>query len=365
MTNAVNIAQIGSNNTTFRNKIINGACVIDQRNAGATVNTNNTFPVDRFQQQFSGAGVLTSKQSTDAPEGFTNSLEVKVTTIDASIGSTDFFQIFQAIEGFNAADIGLGQSWCKPMALSFWVKASQTGTYPVQLANTGGTRCYPTTITVNSANTWEYKTISVPATTSGTFLTDNNIGLGLRIGFVYGSNYNGATANSWGTFSTFANSFATTSNNMMSTLNATFYITGVQLEAGSAASPFEYRSYGTELALCQRYAASTFPIGTAWGQNKGASGCLIVSSPGAGVGFGVQVPFRFPVTMRTTPTTITTYNPSAANANARYLAGSSDLTTTGLPFSQNSMNSVCFTPDTAGTSVGAAIGLHISVEAEL
>ena len=290
MTNAVNIAQIGSNNTTFRNKIINGACVIDQRNAGATVNTNNTFPVDRFQQQFSGAGVLTSKQSTDAPEGFTNSLEVKVTTIDASIGSTDFFQIFQAIEGFNAADIGLGQSWCKPMALSFWVKASQTGTYPVQLANTGGTRCYPTTITVNSANTWEYKTISVPATTSGTFLTDNNIGLGLRIGFVYGSNYNGATANSWGTFSAFANSFATTSNNMMSTLNATFYITGVQLEAGSAASPFEYRSYGTELALCQRYCqvitGVNYPLCTGLSYTT-------VSSNGV---------IALPVTMRTAPT---------------------------------------------------------------
>ena len=242
-----------SNAVNFRNRIINGDMQIDQRNNGGTVTASGTFPVDRFKQEFTGDGVLTSKRSTDAPAGFKNSIELKVTTIDASIGSTDFYQILQYIEGFNIADIGLGQSWCKPMSLSFYVKASQTGTYSVHLANSNGSRCYPTTITVNSANTWEYKTISIPATTSGTFTTDNSVGLTIRIGFAYGSNFDGATPNTWGTFTSFGDSFVAPTTNMMATLDATFYFTGVQLEAGEQASGFEFLPIDVNLGRCLRY----------------------------------------------------------------------------------------------------------------
>ena len=247
----------------FRNRIINGAMMIDQRNTGASVATTGAFPVDRFVQEFTGGGVLTSQQSADAPSGFTNSLKTTVTTVDSSIASGDYYQVTHNIEGYNIADFNLGSANASSFTVSFWVKASQTGTYSAQLANSDGSRCYPSTITVNTANTWEYKTIVVPATTSGTWLTTNGKGLSLRIGFVYGSSFNGATVNTWGTFSAFANSFATTTNNMMGTNGATFYITGVQLERGSVATSFDYRPYGTELALCQRYyEKATFDVRT-------------------------------------------------------------------------------------------------------
>jgi hypothetical protein len=149
------------------------------------------------------------------------------------------------------------------------------------------------------------------------------------------------------------------------TAGATFYVTGVQLEKGSTATSFDYRPYGTELSLCQRYAASTFPIGTAWGQAAGASGCVIIGSVGAGVGFGNQLSWRFPVTMRATPSTITTYNPIASNANGRNFALSADRSASLLGFSQNSMNSITGTLDATADTAGQALGIHYSVSAEL
>jgi hypothetical protein len=238
--------------SVMRNRIINGGMVIAQRGTTA-VTTSPSFPVDRFKLEYSGSGVLSAQQSSDAPAGFTNSTVFTVTTQDTSIAAAEFYQFTQMIEGFNTADIGFGTSDAKAVTLSFWVKASQTGTYSVQLANSEGTRCYPATYTINVANTWEYKTVSAPGITSGVFLKNNGIGIGIRWGFSYGSNFSGATANAWGTFTSFENSFAPTSNNMMATAGATLYITGVQLEVGTQATSFEYRQYGTELILCQRY----------------------------------------------------------------------------------------------------------------
>jgi hypothetical protein len=372
MTNAVNIAQIGSNNTTFRNRLINPAMVIDQRNAGASVTIPSTlgqYTLDRWWVQSVSASKFTVQQTPSATEtgfatrvgaGFTNYLAV--TSLAAtSAGSTDYYGLFQQIEGFNTADLAWGTANAKTITLSFLAYSSLTGTFSGSLRNSANNRSYPFSYSIPTANTWTSISVTIAGDTSGTWLTNNSTGIGLVFDIGAGSNYR-STANSWQAGNYYG---VTSAVSVLATNGATFYITGVQLEAGSTASPFEYRSYGTELVLCQRYAASTFPIGTAWGQNRGASGCVIVTSPGAGVGFGVQVAFRFPVTMRATPTTITSYNPAAANANARYFPSSTDLSTSMLPFSQNSMNSICFTPDTVGTSIGAAIGLHISVEAEL
>ena len=249
MTLAVNIAQGASNNVTFRNRIINGACVIDQRNAGASVSTSgNTFPVDRFKLQ-SGTSVSTMGRSTTAPSGFINSILYTVGT-GASPAAGDANRIYHQIEGLNCFNLAWGTSDAQAVTLSFWVRASVTGTYAVGFYGAGATvYSYITTYTISSANTWTYITLTIPGPTVGTWPTDNSASINVNWDLGTGSTYQ-STAGSWtaGTF------WATSgSTKIVQTTGATFYITGVQLEAGTTASPFEYRQYGTELALCQRY----------------------------------------------------------------------------------------------------------------
>ena len=233
----------------FKNRIINGGMVIDQRNAGATVNASTAYPVDRFYQIMVGGGVLTSQRSTTAPAGFTNSLLATVTTADASIASGDYYGIGHRIEGFNCADLAWGTASAQSVSLSFWVRSSVTGTYSVAFYNSAGTRSYIATYTINSANTFEYKTITISGDTSGTWLTDNGIGLIVYFDLGSGSGSYG-TAGAWAA----GNSLRTSGSvNLIATNGATFYITGVQLEKGSVATSFDQRAYGTELALCQRY----------------------------------------------------------------------------------------------------------------
>jgi len=254
MTLAVNIAQIGSNNTTFRNRIINGAMVIDQRNAGASVSVDGAevYTLDRWKAIDGSDGVFSVQQDSSAPAGFNNSLKVTITTADASIGATQYAMVRQTIEGFNFADFGFGTANAKTVTISFWVRSSLTGTFGGCLwnSNGGSPRCYPYTYTISSANTWEQKSVTIAGDTTGTWIGATS-GASAVVDFTLamGSTYSGP-AGAW------AGSLylgATGATQVISTNGATFYITGVQLEAGSTASPFEYRSYGTELALCQRY----------------------------------------------------------------------------------------------------------------
>ena len=234
----------------FKNRIINGAMVIDARNAGASVSVSSYgYVLDRFGFSITGGGVLTAQRSTTAPSGFTNSQALTVTTADSSIAAGDTYQAFHKIEGFNFSDMGFGTANAQTFTLSFWVRSSVTGTYAVGFNNNAFNRSYVATYTINSANTFEYKTITVTGDTSGTWLTDNSIGINISFDLGSGSNFN-ATAGSWG-----AGSLSRTSGsvNWIATSGATFYITGVQLEKGSTATSFDYRPYGTELALCQRY----------------------------------------------------------------------------------------------------------------
>lgn len=236
-----------------RNRIINGDMRIDQRNAGASVTVNTgsqTFCVDRWWGQgTASAGVFTLQRSTTAPAGFTNSLLATVTTADSSLASTDLYDLSHNIEGLNVADLAWGTAGAKSITLSFWVRSSIAGTFGGSISNSAANRSYPFTYTISSANTFEYKTIVIAGDTSGTWLSDNGIGLRLYWGLGLGSTYSG-TAGVW------AGAFyvsATGATNLMAANGATFYITGVQLEAGTVATPFEHRSYGHELALCQRY----------------------------------------------------------------------------------------------------------------
>jgi len=254
MTQAAALAAYGSNSPSNRNRIINGDMRIDQRNAGAAVTVNSatqTFCTDRWWASGQSAdGVFTMAQSTNAPTGFSNSLQVSVTTADASIGSTQRYYIAQRLEAFNTADLSWGTANAKTVTLSFWVRSSLTGTFGGFIYNSDADYTYPFSYSISSANTWEYKTVTVAGPTAGTWLGSTN-GVGMQIGWSMGTGTGLlAAAGSWAAAQYFG---ATGQVNPIGTLNATFYITGVQLEAGSVATPFEHRQYGQELALCQRY----------------------------------------------------------------------------------------------------------------
>jgi hypothetical protein len=189
------------------------------------------------------------QQSTTSTAGFTNSVIATVTTADTSLGATQQYIVGQSIEGFNVADLDWGTANAKTVTLSFWVRSSLTGTFGGSIVNSGFNRSYPFTYTISSANTFEYKTITIAGDTSGTWLKDNGVGLRLLFSLGAGSTYLG-TAGAW------AGSYlagATGQTQVIGTNGATFYITGVQLEVGTQATSFEYRQYQQELALCQRY----------------------------------------------------------------------------------------------------------------
>jgi hypothetical protein len=263
--------------TAFKNRIINGAMQIDQRNNGASITpTNGQYSVDRWACYLSQTSKYSAQQnaaSVTPPAGFTNYLGV--TSLSAySITSTDLFLLNQNIEGLNVADLGWGTANAQTITLSFWVRSSLTGTFGGSLRNSALNRSYPFSYTITAANTWEKETITITGDTSGTWLTTNEVGINLALGLGVGSTYSG-TAGSW-SGSNFLSSTGATS--VVGTNGATFYITGVQLEKGSTATSFDYRPYGTELALCQRYyqklgtasnAASGGEISICYGQNSG------------------------------------------------------------------------------------------------
>jgi hypothetical protein len=238
----------------FKNRIINGAMMIDQRNAGASVTPANgafTYTLDRWAAYVSQASKLTVQQnagSVTPPVGFTNYLGITSSSA-YSVGAGDIFCLQQQIEGFNIADLGWGTANAATVTLSFWVRSSLTGTFGACLRNNGASRSYPFTYTVSSANTWTQISVTIAGDTSGTWLTTTGIGFSLSFGLGVGSTYSG-TAGAWSS-GNYAS--ATGATSVVGTSGATFYITGIQLEKGSTATSFDYRPYGTELALCQRY----------------------------------------------------------------------------------------------------------------
>ena len=298
----------------FKNRIINGAMVIDQRNAGASVTFNDeTFPVDRFRGHCTQTSKLTAQRSSTAPAGFSNSL-LLTSSSAYSVTSGDIFVLGQGIEGFNVGDLGWGTANAQTITLSFWVRSSLTGTFGGALRNSAGDRAYPFTYTISVANTFEYKTVTVVGDTSGTWLTDNGVGIRLVFSLGAGSTYSG-TAGAWAGSNFWS---ATGATSVVGTNGATFYITGVQLEKGSTATSFDYRPYGTEISLCQRYYAKTFPIGTAPGNDITTSGALRGTAVTINASSQIEpaATWKFPVSMRTTPSTITLYAPGTSGHTA-------------------------------------------------
>jgi hypothetical protein len=273
----------------FRNRIINGDMRIDQRNAGASVSADNSgwkFPVDRFGCYGSVAGSkFTAQQnagSVTPPSGFTNYLGITSSSA-YTVGASEWFAMRQVIEGFNVADLGWGTANAKSVTLSFWVRSSLTGTFGGAVYNGDGTRSYPFTYSISVADTWEQKSVTIAGDTSGTWLTTNGASITPNFSMGTGATLSG-TAGAWaGAF--YAS--ATGATSVVGTNAATWYVTGVQLEVGSVATPFERRPYGTELALCQRYYTET--VGNA-------------RFPAGGLGQIVENSIVFQVTMRTEPT---------------------------------------------------------------
>jgi hypothetical protein len=289
--------QIGGQDTTFggmRNRIINGDMKVDQRNAGAS--SNNTvdgiYVLDRWQtygypQNPSNVSV---QQVSTAPTGYAYSQ--KITSLGNNTPtSLSYLSLCQCIEGVNIIDLAWGTASASPVTISFWVQSSLTGTFGGSLQNAARSYCYPFTYTINSANTWEYKTVTILGPTSGTWTTTNGVGIQLAFQLGIGSTY-GGTAGAWTTSNKWGVSGAV---NISATSGATMYITGVQLEKGSAASAFENRHYGQELALCQRYF---------WQQISNSSTSLDAIAIGSSTNSttGAQFIVRSPVTMRSSPT---------------------------------------------------------------
>ena len=299
LTTALSEAQGGTGTTTgyygFKNRIINGAMVIDQRNAGASVTpTAEGYTLDRWKARLSQSSKYSVQQVTTAPAGFNNS--IKVTSLSAyTVGSGELFCLQQPIEGYNIADLGFGSASAKTITVSFWVQSSIAGTFGGALNNSGGSRSYPFSYTISSANTWEQKTVTIVGDTSGTWLTTNGEGLSIFFSLGTGSTLSG-TAGSW-SGSTYVS--ATGATSVVGTNGATFYVTGVQLEKGSTATSFDYRPYGTELQLCQRYFERSYDIGQATGSfTSGARGATsAVATSGAETNG-----WAFAVTKRTAPT---------------------------------------------------------------
>ena len=267
----------------MRNRIINGAMAIDQRNAGASVTpTTGQYTLDRwliFAQQSSKFSVQQNAGSVTPPTGFKNYLGA--TSLSAySIVSGDYFTIGQPVEGFNVADLEFGTANAKTITVSFWVRSSLTGTFGAGITNSAYNRSYPFSYTINNANTWEFKTVTIPGDTSGTWLTNNGRGIELDFGIGVGSD-NSGTAGSW---QSGWKPSVTGATSIVGTNGATFYITGVQLEEGSQATSFEYRHYGTELALCQRYfekvgfgdSNSRYPTSIAYAASSSEYVCSLV-----------------------------------------------------------------------------------------
>jgi len=236
--------------TGFKNRIINGAMMISQRNGTSSITANDgAYAADRFAFSMSVSSKGTGQNSTTAPTGFTNSI-LFTSSSAYTVGAAEHFSIIQKIEGLNIPDLAWGTASAATVTLSFWVRSSLTGTFGGSITNSAIDRAYPFTYTISAANTYEQKTVTITGDTTGTWLTTNGIGMYVFWNLGAGAT-NSGTAGAWtGTSNIFS---ATGATSVVGTNGATFYLTGVQLEKGSTATSFDYRPYGTELGLCLRY----------------------------------------------------------------------------------------------------------------
>jgi hypothetical protein len=326
----------------LKNRIINGAMVVDQRNAGASVTpVDNGFVTDRWRFSLSQASKLTSQQSTTAPTGFGFSL--LVTSSSAyTVGASESFLVSQKIEGFNFADLAWGTANAKTITVSFWVRSSLTGTFGGSIANSAANRWYPFSYTISSANTFEYKTITITGDTTGTWVgATNGTGAVLYFSLGAGATVSG-TAGAW-SGTTFVQPTGAVS--VVGTSGATFYITGVQLEQNTSATPFERRLYNQELANCQRYLPAV--------NSNGTTDTIMTGQSASTTAFYTYFPFL--VTPRVPPTGLSVSAASHFTCNP-FVGSSATATAVAISTSSYKLARVFFTTNTMTSTTSGAAG---------
>jgi hypothetical protein len=326
----------------FRNRIINGAMVINQRALGTFTPTNagsaSNYSIDRWTFQVNQNSKLTTAQSSTAPTGFNNSLLVTSSSAYTPSG-TDYLTLTTRVEAYNTADLGWGTANAKTVTLSFQVYSSLTGTFGGNITNSANNRSYPFTYTVSSANTWTTASVTIAGDTSGTWLTTNGTGIELNLSMGMGSTYGSGTAGAW----TGSWSFPSGCVSVVGTNGATFYITGVQLEKGSTATAFDYRPYTTELQLCQRYLPA-FVLAS--GEQAFASGVAYNTTV-------CIVPVTLPVSARVNPTGLVY---TGTISNLKIYAGSTGSSLTALVINGSASNTTAALNATvASVTTGAAV----------
>ena len=362
-TGGTNVAVTGdltANNFAGRNKIIGGDFTTNpwQRGTSFAAIANGAFPADRIRINYTTSAVVTASKAADAPTAaqsgtFTqHCLSLAVTTADTSIAAGDHLVLVHPIEGLNAASFGFGQAGTRYVTLSFWVKGTKTGVHCATLANSALNRAYVAEYTINSTNTWEYKTITIPVDTTGTWLYTNGIGVSVNFTLMSGTTFQ-VSANTWVASHDFSTS------NQVNALDSTsniFKIALVQLEAGSVATTFDARSVGTELALCQRY----------YHQDKSSfltSAYTIFNS-----GNARSSSLFFPVSMRAAPS-ISVFD-TAGTANTITMANANGTAQTGItPPSSVAITTTfwCYVAGGLGgtTGIDGFLGLMYTASAEL
>ena len=324
----------------MKNRIINGAFTVSQYNGtSAVTNVSASYVIDRFQTGYFGGGTgrTTVQQSSTAPSGFINSQLVTVTTADVSPTSTSgYWLASQKIEGLNTSDLAWGTASAKTITVSAWVYSSVTGSFPLIISNSAADRNYGALFIVSSANTWTQISVTIAGDTTGTWLTTN--GIGIQVIFGAGGSSSRTISTGWNTGSGSVASNVTGATQLIATNGATFYITGVQLEVGSSATGYEYRQYGQELALCQRYFWQlSYVSGTSDPRLLG----FVQTSTIA------DYPIQFPVTPRVPPTGISLVGGGTLN-----VSGTSSGGTPTITFVNNSYSGIIIrSTTTAGSPV--------------
>lgn len=314
---SINGGQIGGS----RNLLINSAMQVAQRGSSTSgVTTSGYYGPDRFQFIVNTAGTWTVSQASDGPDGFARSYGLSCTTADASLAAGDYVYVAQILEGQDLQQLKKGTADAVSVTLSFWVKSSKTGTYTIELRDVDNSRHIASTYTVDAANTWEYKTITYAGDATGAFTNDNNASLYVNFWLAAGSQYtSGSLATSWASMSD-ANRVSASNVNLADSTSNNFYLTGVQLELGSQATPFEYRSYGDELRRCQRYYYSNI--------NNGSG--RVQFDTYVTTGIYPAIVLTHPTTMRASPSITKVGTWTGSNINQATLGFSANITSITL-----------------------------------
>ena len=354
-------ALIGSQTAqSNRNLIINGAMQVAQRGTSSTgVHTSGYYTCDRYEIVYSNEDELrqTITQASDGPDGFANSLKIQTTTAESAVASDERSYVIYRAEGQDLQQLLYGSSAAKKITLSFYVKSSVTGTYAVSVYQEDGNDVVGSTYTINSADTWEKKTITFPANTAASIADDNTAGLAFYWGIMLGSDYTSVDNSAWGEYAANRFFYGHAQNGVATTINATWQLTGVQLELGEQATPFEHRSFGKELALCERYFWKTYNYDVAPGTSSGAS--HLTGTPNATTSFfALQVPN---VQMRDAPTRVI-YNPNDGTVS-EMRSDSSDHTAAITATSNHGGGAIY--ANNSSISANNFVKAHLTMDAEL